>query len=130
MKVARVDAFIYHYGWVRPPHYMQNKKKALDTIHKGASNVKELYRKAANEFNYGPLGSLGKFKGTHPAVMQSWIRKFDWQDKLNYTNKIEDTGRKLHKHERLKYRILTFLEQNLLGGRQIGGFKNYHLLRK
>ena len=130
LKVARVDAFIYHYGWVRPPHYMQNKKKALDTIHKGASNVKELYRKAANEFNYGPLGSLGKFKETHPAVMQSWIRKFDWREKLNYTSKIEDTGRKLHKHERLKYRILTFLEQNLLGGRQIGGFKNYHLLRK
>ena len=35
LKVALLDAYIYHYGWVRPPKYMQSKKKALDSIHKG-----------------------------------------------------------------------------------------------
>ena len=130
LKVARVDAYIFHYGWVRPPHYMQNKKKALDTIHKGASNVKELYAGAADEFNYGPLASLGKYTDSHPAVMKDWMAKFDWGHKLNYGSKVLDKSRKPHKHERPKYRILTFLEQNLLGGKQIGGFRNYILLKR
>lgn len=38
LKVAWVDAFVYHYGWVRPPHLMQKKRKSLDTIHKGRLN--------------------------------------------------------------------------------------------
>lgn len=130
LKVARVDAYIYHYGWVRPPHYMQNKKKALDTIHKGQAKVQEMYEQAKADFDYGPLGRLGKYEDTHPAVMQEWLDRFNWGEKLNYGSSIQNNTRALHKHERFKYRLLTFLEQNLLGGRQIGGFKNYILLKR
>jgi hypothetical protein len=61
--------------------------------------------------------------------MNEWIKKFDWQDELQYTGKPSKT-RKKHAHERLKYRLLTWIEQNLLGGKTLGGFKNYILLNR
>lgn len=128
LKVASVDASIYHYGWVRPPKYMQSKKKALDTIHKGEDKANEIYEELQQEFDYGPLRLAKKFKSTHPKVMQSWIESFDWNDKLRVKGPIPKS-RPRFKHEKLKYRIVTFLEQNLLNGRMIGGFKNYILLK-
>ncbi|MGE3800056.1 MAG: hypothetical protein AB7H80_03475 [Candidatus Kapaibacterium sp.] len=128
LKVASVDARIFHYGWVRPPHLMQTKNRALDTIHKGDDRVAELYRERPSTYDYGPLGLLAEFTGTHPAVMEERIGEFDWGDLLNYGKNDQHPERPLHKHERLKYRLLTALEQGVLGGRQIGGFKNYLLL--
>ncbi|RMH70538.1 MAG: hypothetical protein D6675_09150 [Gemmatimonadetes bacterium] len=127
LNVARIDAYIYHYGWVRPPQYMQNKRKALDTIHKGKAKVDQLYQNQQAAFDYGPLGVLATFDGTHPQVMAPWLARFDWADQLNYSKKRNPQQPK-HKHETLKYRLLTFLEHRLLGGRQIGGFKNYNCI--
>lgn len=62
--------------------------------------------------------------------MQQRIAGFNWGDRLNYGDKPDRPERPPHKHERFKYRMLTFLEQNLLGGKQIGGFRNYELLKR
>ena len=128
LKVARVDADVYHYGWVRPPSLMKKKMKALDTIHRGEEGTEKretMYRK----FDYGLLDQIQKFTETHPEVMKNWIAKFDWKDELQFTGKPSGT-RKKHAHEKLKYRFLTWIENNLLGGRNLGGFKNYILLKK
>jgi len=127
LNVAKVDAFIYHYGWVRPPHYMQNKKKALDTIHKGEQKVKQLYQDQESDFDYGPLKMLSKFKETHPQVMESKIAEFDWADQLNYTsNKLPN--RPKFKHEKFKYKLLSFFERNINGGKHFFPFKNWKLI--
>jgi hypothetical protein len=107
---------------------MKKKMKALDTIHKGedgAEKKEKLYR----NFDYGPLNQLQEFTETHPEVMKEWKAKFDWKDELQYSGKPSPT-RKKHAHERFKYRFLTFIENNLLGGRNLGGFKNYILLNR
>ncbi|MBN2682642.1 MAG: hypothetical protein JXR58_09045 [Bacteroidales bacterium] len=129
LKVARVNAEIYHYGWVRPPHLMKTKNKALATIHKGEAKVQELDNKKYFDMDYGPLNKAEVFKETHPAVMKEWIAKFDWQDKLQYSGKV-NKDRVKFKHERIKYKLASFIENNFLGGRTIGGFKNYILLRR
>ncbi|MCE2502493.1 MAG: hypothetical protein J4G05_00280 [Chlorobi bacterium] len=130
LSVASVDARIFHYGWVRPPYTMQNKNRALDTIHKGKAQAEELYRDREKQFDYGPLGLLTRFEGTHPGVMNERIADFDWGGELNYGKRDRQTNRSKQKHERLKYRLLTALEQGVLGGRQIGGFHNYVLLNR
>ena len=61
--------------------------------------------------------------------MKNWIAKFNWKDELQFTGKPSKT-RKRHAHERAKYRFLTWIENNLLGGWNLGGFKNYILLKK
>ncbi len=128
LNVAKVDAKIFHYGWVRPPHLMQNKRRALDSVHWGIKRAKDYYEKAPREFDYGPLNLLTEFNGTHPNVMEQWIPQMDWQDKLQYCDK-PNPYRKPHKHERWKYRFLSFIEKHLNGGEQIGGFRNYKLLK-
>ncbi len=127
LRVAKVDAEIYHYGWVRPPHLMQNKSKALNSVHWGRKKAEEVYARAPQEFDYGPLDRLARFEGTHPAVMQERIKQMDWKDRLQYHGK-PNPNRALHKHERLKYRLITFLEQKIFK-RPIGGFRNYILLK-
>ncbi len=73
----------------------------------------------------GDLEKLSVFKNTHPEVMKDFINKFNWQDQLYPDNKRISK----HKHDKLKYRFLSYIEQKFLGGKQIGGFKNYQLIR-
>ncbi len=128
LNVAKIDAYIYHYGWVRPPHLMQKKSKALDTIHKGTDRAEELYRDRSNVFNYGPLGRIAKFTETHPAVMKEFTEKFDWADQLNYGTSLDNLNRKKMKHERFKYRALSYLEKHFLGGRRLFGHFNWKVV--
>ena len=121
LKVAIANAEIYHYGWVRPPHYMQSKSKALDSVHKGKEAMDNAYKEKPREFDYGPLDRLRVFKDSHPAVMQEMISRMNWKDKLQYSGQ-PDPARKLHKHERMKYRIISSLERTLFGGKQMGRF--------
>jgi len=130
LKVADINASIFHYGWVRPPHIMQSKNKSLNTIHKGVQAVEEEYKDRSNSYDYGILNRMPLFKGTHPAVMKKMIARFNWADQLNYTEKELNSNREKHKHDRLKYRLVTFIEQKLRGGKQIFTFKNYIMIRK
>ncbi len=129
LKVARVDAEIYHYGWVRPPHLMTTKGRALDTVHRGVEWGRRAAEEATRPFDYGPLDRLAVFTGSHPKVMEGMISRMNWAESLQYSGR-PDPSRPPHKHERLKYRLLTFVERRLLGGRPVGEFHNYVLLRR
>ncbi|MBL7033597.1 MAG: hypothetical protein ISR91_05570 [Candidatus Delongbacteria bacterium] len=128
LRVASVAAEIFHYGWVRPPKLMQNKRRALDSVHWGRQRAARHYDQAPQEFDYGPLDRVPRFTGTHPAVMREMISRINWQDKLQQSGR-PNRLREPHKHERFKYRLLTWLEQRWLGGHQLGGFRNYRLLK-
>ncbi|MBM4400084.1 MAG: hypothetical protein FJ041_07140 [Candidatus Cloacimonetes bacterium] len=128
LNVAMVDADIFHYGWVRPPQLMQNKRKSLATVHWGKDRANDYYNQEAQYFDFGPLDRLALYKGTHPTVMHDRISRLDWQDKLQSFGK-RNKDRKPHKHERLKYRILSFIEKYLTNGKEIGAFKNYKLIK-
>jgi hypothetical protein len=128
LKVARVDAYIYHYGWVRPPQYMQKKRRVFEGIHQGEKRAEEMLSQEGSEFDFGNMSHLSIYRHTHPAVMEERIRLFNWGDQLRRTTNQSSVAR--HKHERLKYRVLTFIEQTFLGGRQIMSFKNYRLARR
>ncbi len=125
LKVIKIQAHIYHYGWVRPPHLMKKKNKALDTIHKGKEAANAKHAGGPSEFNYGSMKYVRTFKGSHPSVMNEWIQKFNWQDKLKY--KQTKNNHKRFRHEKWLYRILSFVENSL--GLTFGGSKNYKLIR-
>lgn len=128
LRVALSNAEVYHYGWVRPPHLMRAKSRAIDTNHKGKERANQIHDALPQEFDYGPLDRLEKFSDTHPLVMEEMISKMNWKDKLHYSGKPNPT-RMPHKHERFKYRAVTFVENTFLGGRQISSFKNYELIK-
>ncbi len=124
LKVIKIQARIYHYGWVRPPHLMKKKNKALDTIHKGKEAANAKHAGGPNEFNYGSMKYVRIFKGSHPFVMNEWIQKFNWQDKLKY--KQTKNNLKRFRHEKWLYRMLSCIENSL--GFTFGGSKNYKLI--
>ena len=88
-----------------------------------------MYAGQKDEFDYGPLKLANRYRGSHPAVMQKWIKAFDWGEKLYEEGPIPQNRNKF-KHEKLKYRLITIIEQGLLGGRSLGGFNNYELLKR
>ena len=61
-------------------------------------------------------------------IMKEWMSKHDWKDVLQYNGSYRK-DRPQHRHEKWKYRTVSWVENNLLGGRIIGGFKNYILLK-
>lgn len=127
LKVALVDAHVYHYGWVRPPLLMQNKRRYFHTNHWGAKRAKEHYDKLEEYFDYGPLNRLAKFSGTHPKVMECKLSEFNWHEKLQFSGKPSPLREK-YTHEKSRNKILTWIENNLNGGNQIWYFKNFILL--
>ncbi len=128
LNVKKLDVAIYHYGWVRPPDLMQDKRKEFAKAYRGTEASEREHKNDKLYFDYGPLSKLEIFGDSHPAVMKVWIAKFNWKDLLQYSGRT-DKNRRRYKHEKFKYRLITFLEQKILGGRRIGGFKNYKIIR-
>lgn len=127
LRVIGLDAFVHHYGFVRPPRTMQKKRKTHHENYLGAASTEDAFRHQKESFDYGDLSKVPEFKETHPEVMRAFMARFNWHGELHFGS--VPPGYQPHKHERMKYRALTWLEQNLLGGRRIMDFKNYDLIR-
>lgn len=132
LKVASVDADIYHYGWVRPPAVMQRKIKVFSINHRGRREVEEQVasHQFDHGFDFGNLTKLTTFKGTHPAVMEQWITGFNWKSQLRFSGPARSLNPIRSKHDKLKYRLISWIEKKLLGGMRLGEFKNYILINK
>lgn len=112
LQVKPVDAFVYHYGWVKPPQLQQAKLEVFNRLWHDEEWMKKNI-KQVHEFDYSQIDSLAQFTGTHPSVMQSRIKNKNWQFTFDPTQK----------NISLKLRILMAIEQ--LTGLRIGEYKNY-----
>lgn len=115
LKVKLIDAFIYHYGWVKPPE--TQKKRLRNANH--FWNSSETIAKAdasVDAFDYGQIDSLAHFTGTHPAVMQARVDRLNWPFTFDVSQKRYSP----------RVRFLTFIEK--LTGWRIGEYRNYKLL--
>jgi len=128
LQVKPANAFIYHYGWVRPPAIMQSKKKEQEEIYWGEHSKNETFKKTGIPFDYGALGLLPEFKGTHPKVLQQWMARIDWKEQLNQGKK-NNLQRELFKHETRKDRVLSFLENNIFNGKTLFGYSNWTITK-
>jgi hypothetical protein len=119
LNVAKVDAYIYHYGWVRPPHIMKKKLVQFANNHRGKDGAEKMEK---TSFDYGDIRKIRKFKESHPEVMNDKVSNFNWEDKLYKRNK----NRQKFKHEKFKYQFLSFIENYILH-KTIFTFQNYNL---
>lgn len=132
LKVAKVKARIFHYGWVRPPQLMNKKIKAFNINHRGEQVVRDIEKNNGfkGNFDYGNLNKIPVFKGSHPAVMKEWISQFNWSDDMRYSGVRKSLNKVPSKHDRLKYVIVSWIEKYLLFGARLGEPKNYILLKR
>jgi hypothetical protein len=108
LKVKLIDAFIYHYGWVRDPRKMQQKQMAFGSLYHDDNWVEEQMAKA-NEFDYSNIDSLELFDGTHPLVMKKRIESKNWKFDFDVAKKNYSFKEKLKR----------------FAGFRIGEYKNY-----
>ena len=115
LKVKLIDAYVYHYGWVKEPSKQQAKQKVFNKFwHDDAWMKRNIPDRT--DFDYHKIDSLTKFEGTHPQVMDMRMRRLSWPFEF-------DTSKKKLK---LKYRVLQWVEKKT--GWRIGEYRNYTLL--
>jgi hypothetical protein len=78
LTVKQLDAYIYHYGWVKPPSSMQAKQRSFQKLWHPDDWVEKKVAKA-DEFDYSEIDRLEFFSGTHPEVMQKRITQANWK---------------------------------------------------
>ncbi len=116
LNVKQLNAFIYHYGWVRSPETILAKNiHVRDVWHSGNELVN--IDPALLTHNFEDFDSLDLFKGTHPKVWQKRIKQKNWNYKLDTTKK----------HFSLKNKLLYYIEK--LTGKRLFSFTNYKILR-
>ena len=122
LRCIALNARVFHYGWVRPPEVMKAKN---DVAVLNYSNEK--WQDYSINFDYGRVDFCKLFTKTHPKTMQNRIKDLYWSNLLRHAGPTNINRPKM-KHERLKYRMLIYIEEKLLGGYVLGGFKNYILI--
>ncbi len=98
---------------------MQKRRKSFAADIHGEVRAGEIFESQEEIFDYGTRARLRPFRETHPVVMKDFIKKFDWADQIG----IKPPQGMEQKHDRVKYRLLTAVEESLLGGEQIGDLK-------
>ncbi len=115
LKVKLIDAFIYHYGWVKDPRAMQFKQQDWNKFYHDDRWIETNVAKV-EEFDYSNIDSLTLFEETHPQAMTARVQLKNW--KFNY-----DISRKKYSFkEKLKRFIYSFT------GYRIGEYKNYKII--
>lgn len=77
LNVKKIDAAIFHYGWVKDPRFQQAKQQSFHKMWHSDEWVKT-HVAEANTYDYSTIDSLKQFVSTHPTVMQERLARMNW----------------------------------------------------
>ena len=115
LRVRKVGASIFHYGWVKSPTRQQGKQKSFNRYWHDDQWILN-HVGVSDEYDYTTGGRLVSFDSVHPSVMARRINGQQW----NFHYDPEKVQRPL------KERVLDWFEDKT--GLRIGEYKNYKLL--
>ncbi|MCF8318703.1 MAG: glycosyltransferase family 2 protein [Sphingobacteriaceae bacterium] len=114
IQVKPIDAYVYHYGWVKAPQGLGSKVRNFNQFYHDDSWIAE--KLPTNlEFDYSNADRLVKFDGTHPQVMQKRIKVLNWEFNFDPIY--------LKKKMGFRRRLLQKIED--ISGWRISEYKNY-----
>lgn len=116
LKVASIDAWMFHYGWVKHPKLQLEKLKQARKLWHSDDFLEKEYANA-EEFDFSIVDSLARYTGTHPAVMQERINSRNWH--FEHDISIKNMG--------FKKKFLHAIEK--LTGWRVGENRNYKVIR-
>ena len=118
IRVKLIDAYIYHYGWVKPPAGLKNKVRNFNQFYHDDAWM-EQHMPETYTFNYANADRLVKFTGTHPAVMQKRIDAMNWQLDID----LRQVGKDMPARRKLLQKI-----EDITGWR-VSEYRNYELIK-
>jgi hypothetical protein len=86
LNVKYIDAFIYHYGWVRPPEVLKAKIRSFTALYYTGEKLEGKLEKVT-DFDYSEIDAVGVFNETHPAVMLDLVNSLNWHLQLDESKK-------------------------------------------
>jgi hypothetical protein len=118
IKVKLINAYIYHYGWVKPPTGLKNKLRNFNKFYHDdewlTQNLPETF-----EFDYKNADRLIRFTDSHPAVMQKRIDATNWNLDINLNE--------IHKKMSLRRKLLQKIED--VTGWRLSEYRNYKIIK-
>ena len=117
LPVKPIDAYVYHYGWVKSPKLMKQKMKNVSRFWNDDTDEWQQFLGSEDVFNYDDFDSLQKFTASHPSVMQKRVAEQNWKLDIDISKK----------HFDLKDRFLYWFERKT--GIRPFDFKNYTIVK-
>ena len=115
LNVKHIDAYIYHYGWVRPPEIIKAKTRNFNTLYFKGEKLKSK-SDTIDSFNYEEVEAVKKFDGTHPKVIGDLVNRLNWHVQLD-EKKIKFS---------FKEKFLNLFEK--ISGYRLFEYKNYKII--
>jgi hypothetical protein len=101
LNVKPVDAYVYHYGWVKEPEVMSEKVRNSNTNYYKIPVPKNI--SPAQPYDYSSIDALSLFTDTQPLVMKERIERKNWQFEFDISfNRLS-----------LKYKAKIFMKKYL-----------------
>lgn len=116
LKVKPVNAYMHHYGWVKEPKTMMDKRKEGVKFWEGEKYTEEYDKTDLGDYDFAQIDSLAFYKGKHPTVMEQRIQQLNW--KFNYDLSFNNTT--------LKDQFKNLLFN--LTGKRLFEYKNYKII--
>ncbi len=116
LQVKLIDAFVYHYGWVKSPKQMMKKIAEVRKFWHPDDELATI-KDASDDFDYSNIDSLTTFEGTHPAVYANRVSSTHWDIAI-------DINKKKFK---LKDWVLYKFEK--LTGKRLFDYQNYKIIK-
>lgn len=117
LKVKPLNAFIYHYGWVKSPKQMKTKLNNVGQLWHQDTPQWQQFVQSSDVFDFDDFDSIKLFKETHPLVMQPRISQCNWKLSIDPSDK---------RFRKFKHRIMYYVEK--LTGKRFFEFKNYKII--
>lgn len=84
LRVKLIDAYVYHYGWVRYPEALKAKEIEKIRFYNSDAGAVAGHANYMNNYSYETATEPVKlFTGTHPAVMQERVDRQNWEYRPN-----------------------------------------------
>jgi glycosyltransferase involved in cell wall biosynthesis len=112
LQVRKIEASVFHYGWVKPPEKQQAKQQYFHKLWHDDRWMQENIPDQP-QFDYSGIDSVAMFTGTHPEPMKERVLAQSWKVEIDPAKK------KLS----LRYRFLMLIEH--FTGWRPGEYKNY-----
>ncbi|MES2265312.1 MAG: glycosyltransferase family 2 protein [Bacteroidota bacterium] len=120
IQVKLIDAYIYHYGWVKPPSGLANKLRNFNTFyHNDEWMEQNLPKTFTFDYTHKNPDRLLHFTHTHPAVMQKRLAATNWSLDINLNE--------LDKKMSFRRKVLQKIED--LTGWRVSEYRNYKVIK-
>ena len=113
LNVARTNAYVYHYGWVKDPVVQARKNKDFNKLWHDDNYVAKITDEI---YNYSDIDALGRFSGSHPKVILDRIKQKNW----------DFEGSKISQRSSIKDKVLYWFE--LTTGIRLFEYRNYKVV--